>query len=112
MTSNSLKGVLWGIILLLGYWHKGIYGGFCVYIVVGVCMYELVERILQGVGFIAIGGALALIFFFIFAPSILGSKAIQKQIQHILHQLEQMNEQLKKITEHLKEGKDNRRKHT
>jgi hypothetical protein len=36
-----------------------------------VGMYELVEKIWHGVSFIAIGGVMAIIFFFIFAPSIL-----------------------------------------
>jgi len=41
-------------------------------------MYQVVEKILFGVNFIAIGGVVALMFFFIFAPSILGSKTIHK----------------------------------
>ncbi len=73
-----------------------------------VGMYELIEKILHGVGFIAIGGAIAIIFFFIFAPSILGSKTTHKQLEEIRQQTEQMKEQLKRIAEHL-EKKDRKK---
>jgi len=72
-------------------------------------MYELVERIWQGVSFIAFGGAIALIFFLVFAPSIIGSKAIQKQLDKLGRQVEKMNEQLKQIAQLLEKGK-NRKK--
>ena len=75
-----------------------------------VGMYELVEKILHGVGFIAIGGAIAIIFFFIFAPSILGSKTIHKQLEDLGKQIEEMNEQLKRIAKHLEKGKENHKK--
>ncbi|MHC4259841.1 MAG: hypothetical protein ACYSTF_05450 [Planctomycetota bacterium] len=68
-------------------------------------MHELVEKILFGVGFIAIGGAVALMFFFVFAPSILGSKAIHKQLEKLQQEAELMNKQLKRIAEHLEEEK-------
>lgn len=71
-----------------------------------VSMYELVEKILYGVGFLAIGGTLALIFFFVFAPSILGSRAIHKQLESLQQQAEQMNEQLTRIAELLESGKE------
>lgn len=70
-------------------------------------MYEVVEKILHAVSFIAIGGAVALIFFFIFAPSILGSKTIHKQLEEIRRQAEEMKEQLERIAEHLEKGKKN-----
>ena len=73
-------------------------------------MYELVEKILYGVSFIAIGGAAALMFFFIFAPSILGSKTIHKQLEQLRRQTEQMNEQLKQIARHLENTKENPKK--
>ncbi len=73
-------------------------------------MYELVEKIWQGVSFIAFGGAMALKFFFIFAPSILGSKTIHKQLDKLGKQIEEMNEQLKQIAKHLEKGKKNRKK--
>ena len=75
-------------------------------------MYEVVEKIWQGVSFIAIGGAMALIFFFVFAPSILGSKTINKQLKDLGGQIEEMNEQLKQIAKHLKKRKDNGEKGT
>ena len=73
-------------------------------------IYEVVEKILYGVSFIAIGGVAALIFFFIFAPSILGSKTIHKQIENLQRQVEQMNEQLKRIARILEKGKGNSEK--
>ena len=75
-------------------------------------MYELIEKIWQGVSFIAVGGAVALIFFFIFAPSILGSKTIHKQLEKLGKQIEEMNEQLKQIAGHLKKEKEKRNKET
>jgi hypothetical protein len=69
-------------------------------------MYELVERILYGVSFIAIGGTLALIFFFVFAPSILGCRIIHKQLASLQQQIEQINEQLQRIAQHLEKGKE------
>ena len=71
----------------------------------GEDMYEIVEKILFGVGFIAIGGAVALMFFFMFAPSILGSKTIHKQLERLQREAEQMNEQLKRIAGHLENEK-------
>ncbi|MHC4361367.1 MAG: hypothetical protein ACYSTZ_00965, partial [Planctomycetota bacterium] len=69
-------------------------------------MYELVEKILHAVSFIAIGGTLALVFFFIFAPSILGSKTIHKQLESLQQQTERMNAQLKQISHHLEKGEE------
>jgi hypothetical protein len=64
-------------------------------------IHELVQKILWGVGFMAIGGALAVIFFLMFAPSILGSKTIQVQLDRLLHEVEQVSQQLQKILQHL-----------
>ncbi|MHC4694188.1 MAG: hypothetical protein ACYS67_15710 [Planctomycetota bacterium] len=77
-----------------------------------VGMYELVEKIWQAVSFIAFGGAIALIFFLIFAPSIIGSKAIHKQLDKLGGQVEKMNEQLKQIAKLLEKGKEKRNKGT
>lgn len=77
-----------------------------------VGMYELVEKIWHGVSFIAIGGVMAIIFFFIFAPSILGSKTIHKQIDNLAKQIEEMNKQLKQIAGHLEKEKGGRKKGT
>jgi len=73
-------------------------------------MYEIVEKILFGVGFIAIGGAVALMFFFVFAPSILGSKTIHKQLEKLRQEAEQMNKQLKRIAENLEKEKEKSKK--
>ena len=77
-----------------------------------VGMYELVEKIWRGVSFIAVGGVMAIIFFFIFAPSILGSKTINKQLDKLGKQIEEMNEQLKQIAGHLDKEKGGRKKGT
>ena len=69
-------------------------------------MYELVEKILNAVGFIAIGGAVAVVFFFIFAPSILGLRTMHKQLDKIQQQAEKIIEQLKQIAQHLKKDKE------
>lgn len=75
----------------------------------GASMYELVEKILWGVSFIAIGGAAALIFFLIFAQSIFGSKTVHSQLEKLLRQSEQISERLKQIIQHLeKEKTDNK----
>jgi len=73
-------------------------------------MYEIVEKILFGVGFIAIAGVVALMFFFVFAPSILGSKTIHKQLEKLQREAEQMNEQLKRIAESLEKEKERSKK--
>ncbi len=73
-------------------------------------MYHIVEKILFGVSFIAIGGAVALMFFFVFAPSILGSKTIHKQLEKLQQETKLMNEQLKRIVEYLEKGKEKPKK--
>ena len=73
-------------------------------------MYHIVEKILFGVSFIAIGGAVALIFFFVFAPSNLGSKTIHKQLEKLQQETKLMNEQLKRIVEYLEKGKEKPKK--
>ena len=72
-------------------------------------LYELVEKILWAVGFIAVGGVLALMFFLVFAQSILGSKTIHSQLEALLQQSRQINERLKQIAQHLEKEKDNSR---
>ncbi len=70
-------------------------------------MLELVERIFWMVSFIAIGGTLALMFLFIFAQSIFGSKTIHTQLEKLLRQSERISEHLNQIAQHLeKEKKD------
>jgi len=69
-------------------------------------LHELVEKILWAVSFIAIGGTLALMFFLVFAQSILGSKTIHSQLEALLRQNRQICEQLKQIARHLEKEKD------
>ena len=64
-------------------------------------LYELVEKILWAVSFMAIGGMLAIMFFFIFAQSIFGSKTIHSQLEILLRQNRQIGEQMKKIVQYL-----------
>ena len=71
-----------------------------------VSLHELVEKILWAVSFIAIGGVLALMFFLIFAQSILGSKTIHSQLETILRQNRQICEHLKQIVQRLERDKE------
>jgi len=74
-------------------------------------MHELVEKILWGVSFIAIGGALALMFFLVFAQSILGARTTHSQLEALLKQSRQIFEQLKQIAQYLeKKEKENNSK--
>ena len=73
-----------------------------------VSLHELVLKILWGVGFIAVGGAVALMFFLIFAQSILGSKTIHTQLKMLQQQTREMNEHLRRIIRLLEEKKENR----
>jgi hypothetical protein len=68
-------------------------------------LYELVEKILWAVGFIAIGGVLALMFFVVFAQNIFGSKTIHSQLEDLLQQNRQICEQLKQIARNLEKEK-------
>jgi hypothetical protein len=69
---------------------------------------ELVEKILWAVSFIAIGGAVALMFFLVFAQSILGSKTIHSQIEALLRQNKEICEQLKQIAKYLEKEKNSK----
>ncbi|MHC4104559.1 MAG: hypothetical protein ACYSR9_06435 [Planctomycetota bacterium] len=73
-------------------------------------LYELVEKILWAVTFMTIGGTLAIMFFLIFAQSILGSKTIHSQLEILLRQNRQICEQLKEIAEHLEKEKKKSKK--
>jgi hypothetical protein len=70
-------------------------------------MHDLVAKILYWVSFIAIGGTLALVFFFVFLPSILGFRTMHKQLEELKRQAEQMNEQLRQIAKYLGDRKQN-----
>jgi len=69
-------------------------------------MYDYVEKILYAVTFIAIGGTGAIIFFIIFAPSIIGAKTLQRQLEHIARQTEVMASHLEHILHQLRERGD------
>jgi len=64
-------------------------------------MFEFVEKILYYVGFIAIGGTLALIFLLMFAPNIVGTRGIHRQLDAVQKQMELMTQYLREIAEHL-----------
>ena len=68
-------------------------------------MLELIEAILRVTQFIAVGGGVALIFFFIFAPHITGSKLITKQLEHLETQVKKLNENIEKLVENKKQDK-------
>ena len=67
---------------------------------------ELVEKILWAVSFMTVGGTLAIMFFLIFAQSILGSKTIHSQFEILLKQNRQICEQLKQIAQHLEKEQE------
>ena len=77
-----------------------------------VGLYKLVETILQCVRFIAFGGAIALIFIVVFAPHIMGSKTLHKQLDDLNKNSEQMSEQLRQIARHLEDIKMHNKKKT
>lgn len=53
------------------------------------------------------GGAISLIFFLIFAQSIIGSKTIHEQLEKLLRHCEQISEQMKQIVQNLEKEKEN-----
>ena len=69
-------------------------------------MYDIVVKILQAVIFIAAGGTVALIFFFVFAQTITGSKSIHTQLDEIHKQIKELNENIRKIAETLSRKKE------
>jgi hypothetical protein len=73
-------------------------------VMVDTGLIELVEKILWAVSFMAIGGTLAIMFFLIFAQSILGSKSIHSQLEILLKQNKQICEHLKQIAQQFEEG--------
>jgi len=73
-------------------------------------LYELVQKILWGVSFIAIGGALVVMFFLIFAQSIVGSKTMCMQLDKLLKQNEEISRQLNQIAQHLQDEQQDRQK--
>jgi len=60
-------------------------------------MLELIEMILRTTQFIAIGGGVAIIFFFVFAPQITGAKLINKQLEQLEKEIKKLNENIEKL---------------
>lgn len=60
-------------------------------------MFETLDNILQVIFFIAVGGLVAIVFFFVFAQTIIGSRTIHKQLDKIIEQNEKIGELLKKL---------------
>ncbi len=59
-------------------------------------MIENIEAILKVVTFIALGGVAAIIFFFIYAQVITGSKTIHKQLERLIELNEQILQELRR----------------
>jgi len=69
-------------------------------------MLELVQKILYFVTYIAVGGTVGLIFFLVFAPSILGSRAISKQLDALHEQTQQLSTSLERLAESIEKFRD------
>ena len=80
------------------------------YTMVDPGLFELVQKILWAVSFMTIGGTLVVMFFLVFAQSILGSKTIHSQLEILLRQNRQICEQLKEIANHLEKEKKKSKK--
>ena len=70
----------------------------------GKGMLELIEMILHTTQFIAVGGGAAVIFFFIFAPHITGSKLITKQLEQLEKEIKKLNTNIEKLIDTKKQG--------
>jgi hypothetical protein len=66
-------------------------------------MIELLEKISRSTSFLAVGGAVAVMFLLIFAQSIFGSKTTHSQLEKLIGQTDRMNRQLEDIARSLKE---------
>ncbi len=60
-------------------------------------MLELIEMILRTTQFIAVGGGLAIVFFFVFAPHITGSKLITKRLEQLEKEMKKLNANIEKL---------------
>ncbi len=69
-------------------------------------MLELIQKILYFVTYIAIGGTVCILFFFIFAPSILGSRAISKQLVALDDRIEQLASNLNQLAQSIERLSD------
>ena len=73
-------------------------------------MFETVQSILHVTGFIAVSGLVAIVFFFVFAQTITGSRTIHKQLERLIRQNEEivrLLQQLKANTSPKKSEKEN-----
>ncbi len=66
-------------------------------------MIENIESILHVVTFIAVGGLVAIVFFFVFAQIITGSKSIHKQLDRLIKLNEEIIKLLKDLGPHNKD---------
>jgi hypothetical protein len=62
---------------------------------------DVTEKILTVVTFIAMGGAVAIVFFFMYAQFILGSKRVQHKLESLDAQVKRTNELLEEIARRL-----------
>jgi hypothetical protein len=69
-------------------------------------MVEMVQKILYFVTYIAVGGTICMIFFFVFAPSILGSRAISKQLVALDERIDQLASTLNKLAKSIERLSD------
>ena len=60
-------------------------------------MFETVQSILHVTSFMAIGGLVAIVFFFVFAQTITGSRTIHKQIEKLIRQNEEIARLLRQL---------------
>jgi hypothetical protein len=68
---------------------------------------DMVETIRYSVVFMAIGGSLAIVFFFVFAPGILGLKSMQNQLRQLGADLKKANEKLEQIADSISIDREN-----
>ncbi len=69
-------------------------------------MIEIVQKILYFVTYIAIGGTCCMLFFFIFAPSILGLRAISKQLVDLDERIDRLDSTLKQLAQSIERLSD------
>jgi len=72
-------------------------------------MIELLEKISRSTSFLAVGGAVAVMFLLIFAQSIFGSKTTHSQLEKLIGQTDRLNRQLEDIARSLKKQGENPR---
>jgi uncharacterized membrane protein YjfL (UPF0719 family) len=60
-------------------------------------MLDTLDNILRVVTFIAVGGLVAIVFFFIFAQTITGSRTVHKQLEKLIRQNEEIARLLRQL---------------